>query len=147
RGLGSGCRFLPSGAIASASRDGVVKIWNGDGEEIQSFGSKGDSIWSASFSGDGKMVALASRDGTVKLWNINKEKLKVLRGHRGAIRSVRFSVDSEGLISADAVGVAIVWNLDLDWDLDGLLVRGCDWVGDYLRYNPLVSKSDRFLCE
>lgn len=142
-----GVSFLPGDAIASASRDGVVKIWNSDGEEIKSFGNQGDSIWSASFSPDGKMVALASRDGTVKLWNIEKEKLKIIRGHRGAVRSVRFSADSKSLISADAVGVAIVWNLDVDWDLEGLLVRGCDWVRDYLRHNPMVSKSDRVLCD
>lgn len=149
-----GASFLPGGAmlhpqgfaIASASRDGIVKIWSPDGEEIKSFGSKGDSIWSASFSPDGKMAALASRDGTVKLWNIEMEKLKILRGHRAAIRSVRFGADSKSLISADAVGVAIVWNLDIDWDLEGLLVRGCDWVKDYLRYNGMVSKSDRMLC-
>jgi hypothetical protein len=35
----------------------------------------------------------------------------------------------------------------VELDLDDLLVRGCNWVRDYLQTNPNVSESDRSLCD
>jgi hypothetical protein len=35
----------------------------------------------------------------------------------------------------------ILWNLHLDH----LLLRGCNWVNDYLKHNRNVEESDRFL--
>jgi hypothetical protein len=37
--------------------------------------------------------------------------------------------------------------LDLDVQLDNLLMRGCNWLSDYLKTNPNVSESDRHLCD
>ena len=36
-----------------------------------------------------------------------------------------------------------MWNQDLDY----LLVRGCDWARDYLKYNAKLSDEDRRLCD
>jgi hypothetical protein len=36
-----------------------------------------------------------------------------------------------------------LWN----FDLDDLMVRGCNQVRDYLKTNPNVSESDRHLCD
>lgn len=66
-----------------------------------------------------------------------------LEGHSGAVNSVRFSPDGKTIASANDDGTMILWNLDSN----DLLMRSCNWVRDYLKNNPNVSKSDRHLCD
>jgi hypothetical protein len=64
-----------------------------------------------------------------------------LEGHDSQVNSVSFSPDGKTLASGSLDKTIKLWNLDLD----NLLVRGCDWVRDYLKNNPNVS--DRTLCD
>jgi tetratricopeptide (TPR) repeat protein len=68
--------FSPDGqTIATASDDQTVKLWNRQGEELQTL--KGHSNWvnSVAFSPDGETIATASGDQTVKLWNFQLDNL------------------------------------------------------------------------
>lgn len=68
---------------------------------------------------------------------------------------VSFSPDGQFIATASREKLAILWSLDRDqldksamlgsMDLEGLIGRGCEWVGDYLRNNS--KDSDRSLCE
>lgn len=63
--------------------------------------------------------------------------------------SVSFSPDGTTLASTSVDGAVKLWNLKnfkLTSDLNVLLTQSCDWVGDYLRTNQKVEKSDQFLC-
>lgn len=102
-----------------------------------------DSVTSVSFSPDGQLIASGSYDHTVKLWNRQGVLLRTLRGHHDSVMGVSFSPDGKVLASASRDKTVILWNLDLD----DLLVRGCDWVSDYLKANPNVSDRDRHLCD
>ncbi|NEQ29332.1 MAG: hypothetical protein F6K28_62500, partial [Microcoleus sp. SIO2G3] len=95
------------------------------------------------FSPDGKMIASASDDNTVKLWNVSGQELTALKGHRGSVNSVVFSPDGKMIASASDDNTVKLWNMDLD----DLLVRGCNWVRDYLKNNPNVKDEDRKLCD
>ena len=67
-----GIAFSPDGAtLASASKDKTVKLWNLQGEELQSFQGHSDAVMSVAFSPDGATLASASDDKTVKLWNVD----------------------------------------------------------------------------
>ncbi|MEH1885209.1 MULTISPECIES: nSTAND1 domain-containing NTPase [unclassified Nostoc] len=139
-----GVSFSPTDELlASASWDNTVKLWRRDGTLLKTL-LKGysDSVNAVTFSPNGELLAAASWDSTVKLWSHEGKLIKSLNGHRAAVLSVSFSPDGQTLASASDDNTIILWNLNLD----DLLVRGCDWVGDYLKHNRNLEKRDRLLC-
>ncbi|MDZ8223718.1 hypothetical protein [Nostoc sp. ChiVER01] len=130
--------------LASASWDNTVKLWRRDGTLLKTL-LKGytDSVNAVTFSPNGELLAAASWDSTVKLWSRDGKLIKSLNGHHGGILSVSFSPDGQTLASASDDKTIILWNLNLD----NLLVRGCDWVGNYLKHNHNLEERDRILCD
>ncbi|MEH2102529.1 MAG: hypothetical protein V7K76_22815, partial [Nostoc sp.] len=61
--------------IASASDDKTVKLWNLQGQELQTLKGHSSGVSSVAFSPNGKTIASASDDKTVKLWNLNLDSL------------------------------------------------------------------------
>ncbi|MBE9039734.1 trypsin-like peptidase domain-containing protein [Oscillatoriales cyanobacterium LEGE 11467] len=103
--------FSPDGkTIASGSVDGTVKLWNREGELLQTLESRGDSVNSVAFSPDGKIIASGSEDGTVKLWNREGKLLATLEGHENRVNSVAFSPDGKTLVSGGVDGTVKLWN-------------------------------------
>ena len=103
--------FSPDGkTIASASDDGIVKLWNLDGQELQTLYGHQNWVRSVTFSPDGKILASASDDG-VKLWNLQGKLLHTLYGHQNGVYSVAFSPDGKLLACASDNGTIKLWNL------------------------------------
>jgi WD40 repeat protein/tetratricopeptide (TPR) repeat protein len=137
--------------IASASQDNTVRLWTRDGKLLKTL-LKGysDSVNAVNFSPNGEILAAASWDSTVKLWSREGKLIKTLNGHNSPALSASFSPDGQTLASgsgdstsSNADNSIILWNLELD----DLLVRGCSWVDNYLKYNSKIDGRDRALCE
>ncbi|KST63552.1 NACHT and WD repeat domain-containing protein [Mastigocoleus testarum] len=129
--------------IATASKDKTVKLWNLQGQMIKALRGHSEGINSVVFSLDGKTIATASDDKTVKLWNLQGQAIRTLTGHDKAIASVTFSSNGKTIASASYDKTVKLWN----FDLDDLLVQGCNWARDYLKNNPNVSEEDKNLCD
>ncbi|MFF7652870.1 hypothetical protein ACFZCY_24120 [Streptomyces sp. NPDC007983] len=107
--------------LASAGRDGKVRLWNvADPSDPRPLGKPVDShagtVYWLAFSPDGRTLAGAGRDRTVRLWNLTRPAHPVpwgapLRGHTGYVFSVAFSRDGNTLVSASDDGSVRLWNI------------------------------------
>ena len=119
--------FSPTEPIlASAGEDGTVKLWNRNGQLLETLEGHGDRIWGVRFSPDGKSLATASEDKSVKIWALDGVMTDIFTGHTNRVSSVSFSPDGKTIISASADK-----NVKL-WDRAGRVIKTLtghnDWV-------------------
>ncbi|MEA5502271.1 hypothetical protein VB735_03945 [Halotia wernerae UHCC 0503] len=134
--------FSPNGKfLATASEDRTARLWNLDGQQLTRFQGHQGTVWSVSFSPDGHYIATAADDGITRLWSLSGQQVAQFQGHHKAVRSVSFSPDARYIATAADDHTARLWPVE---NLDQLLVRGFNWLHDYLENNPNIS--DRNLC-
>jgi WD40 repeat protein/Flp pilus assembly protein TadD len=138
----------PGGVLSSS--DTTIKLWNvAEGREIRTLIGFSDIVQSIDFSPDGTLLVSGSSGGAtganaIQLWNIAEgREIRTLVGFSDIIQSISFSPDGSLLVSGQVNGSISLWNLNLD----DLLVRGCDWIFDYLKNGSDISESDRGLCD
>jgi WD40 repeat protein len=141
--------FSPDGqllASAGGTDDNTVRLWRRKGDGFEPLGNplRGHStgVFSLSFSPDSKTLASGSADNTIILWSTTGTLLQKLPAQQDTITGISFSPDGKALASAGLNGTVVIWNLDLN----DLVKRGCNWIGDYLRTNQSLSEGDRKLC-
>jgi WD40 repeat protein len=130
----------------TASWDRTIKLWDAQGNELKTFLGHESEVNQVSFSPSGQMIASAGADQTVRLWDLNDKELLGLELHTSNVWSVDFSADSKFLVSAGDDQRVIVWNLQRLAKIN-YFEYGCNWIHDYLKTNPHLTKSDRQVCE
>ena len=98
--------------IATISVDRIVKIWNRDGEVLQSLThpiTKG-LVHSVTLSSDSRLIITTNQDGTVNLWD-QSSMLLWERKHDADVYLAIFSPDGNTIATASADGKAKLWNL------------------------------------
>ncbi|MDJ0599318.1 MAG: hypothetical protein QNJ37_10810 [Crocosphaera sp.] len=140
-----------STTLATASKDGTVKLWNLEGENqtpSQENRSKINHdhsiIRSVEFSPTDPFLLTASDDQTVKLWTMDGQLKQTFFGHQGSVISASFSPDGQFIASSGGDRRVILWDRDLT--LEDLWEKSCDWIGGYLQHNPNVSDRHKSLC-
>lgn len=103
-------QFSPDGQrLVSGSNDNTVKIWNVNGELVDTLQGKYDSVRNISISPDGEIIAAVNHDRTITLWS----------SHGVQIKTIKADIEGPGY----SIGVA-----DLDFSPDGkiIVVPGVD---------------------
>ncbi|MEB3215148.1 MAG: AAA-like domain-containing protein [Nostocales cyanobacterium 94392] len=121
--------FSPCGKYIFYISGGVAKLLHLHSGLTVEFKGHGDRASKIVFSPDGKRIVTTSRDGATKIWDINGRLIADLKGHETEVNSVNFSPSGRHLITASYDGKVKVWKVE---ELDDLLVRGCNWLKDYL---------------
>jgi WD40 repeat protein len=109
--------------LASASGDGVVKLW--DATRLDKLHIEGKSEprippirarvpgpgLNVVFSPDGRWLATGAEEYTVKIWDVqNGRELKTLWGHNGEVYSVAFSPEGRWIASGGEDSTVKVWD-------------------------------------
>jgi hypothetical protein len=105
--------WSPSGGrLASASRDGTVRVWDptGEAEPLVLRGHE-DWVYHVAWSPSGERLATASWDDTVRVWDSTGEaEPLVLRGHEDWVYHVAWSPSGARLATASDDGTVRVWD-------------------------------------
>ena len=122
-----------TGALATASPDGTVRIWEvsaGRWRERASLVHAAE-VTMVAWSPDGLRLATVSDDPVVRVWGIGKEGwgAEELAGHGGLVQRVAWAPDGVRLASAGGDGTARLW---IDggggFEAAGILAEHDDWV-------------------
>jgi len=100
--------------LASASRAGVVKIWNfAARSERHTIKAHRDAVVALAIAPDGKTLASAGLDGLVKLWNTDTgTEIKAFPNHEGGASACVFDPKGKWLVTGSMNGTLRLWPLD-----------------------------------
>jgi len=99
-------------ALASASADGTVRLWDlSSAPQRAAFRWHTDMVRAVAFSPDSRVLATASDDKTARLWDLDTgQERAVLKGHARPVQFVAFSADGKQVLTKDVGNIAHVWD-------------------------------------
>jgi hypothetical protein len=99
------------GRLATASRDGTVKVWDAAAGGLLATLDHGLQVTTAAFHPDGDRLVTGADDGVARLWDVpNGQELLALRGHTAGLYSAAFSPDGTRLVTAGLDQTVRVWD-------------------------------------
>lgn len=97
--------------IATASRDGTIKLWSPDGTLLKTLEANQSWVRDVTFSPDGQRFVSAGADGTAKLWRRDGQLLRTLRGSAAkSLYRIVFSPDGHLIAAASEDGTVRLWD-------------------------------------
>jgi len=106
--------FLLDGTVlASASEDGVTKLWNvATGQLMRTFQTKSKVPGVIAVSPNGQLLAMAGNDHRILLWDAHENKqVGLLTGHKESLNAFAFSSDGKYLVSAGEDKTVVLWDV------------------------------------
>ncbi|MGB0560973.1 MAG: WD40 repeat domain-containing protein, partial [Spirulinaceae cyanobacterium] len=121
--------YSPDGDyLVSVGDDRTVRLWQADGELVQTMADHSDLVRSVSWHPNGQRFVTASYDQTLRLWRRDGQLLTTLRGHNDQINRVAWSPDGEQIASVDAAGEVILWSAT--GEIERRWATGQGWLAD-----------------
>lgn len=107
-----GVDFRPvDGAIATASQDGSVRLWQRDGALLNVIRQTSNTIpIDVRFSPDGQTILVANQNGTLELFDQHGQLNKRIQAHAASIYNAVFSPDGQHIASAGQDREIRIWN-------------------------------------
>lgn len=97
--------------IATASKDGSVRVWTRNGDCLLVAAHHGVGVNAVAWFPDGRRLAAASDDHTVSIFDSRTGRIRrVLEGHSDAVEHVAVYPDGVLLASASRDGSVGIWN-------------------------------------
>lgn len=100
------------GAIAAASEDGTVSLWDETGRRLGTLPSQNAPVHIVAHSPNGTVLATGSADGMIRLWQPDGTRLKTIASSDLAVTSLAFSPDGQILSASGLDGQVKLWRLD-----------------------------------
>jgi WD40 repeat protein len=93
--------------LASASADGIIKIWDtSNWGELRTLSNSGKAVFALAFSNDGKFLASGGADNSVKLWETGSwQTSRTFNDLNSAVYSLAFSPDNKLVAAGNSEGV------------------------------------------
>jgi WD40 repeat protein len=116
--------FSPNGnTLATAGRDGVVRLWRVASGEINARLVHGAAISMMLFNAAGDRLATASHNGTARVWDVEtgQELVRVVHDEQKPVNAIAFKPGTEQLVTAGDDGTARVWR----WQAQELIEAAC----------------------
>ncbi|MEQ8751905.1 MAG: hypothetical protein RID09_00105 [Coleofasciculus sp. G1-WW12-02] len=130
--------FSPnSKKVATAGSQGMLKLWDTNGNLLDQIPTQQTSITRLVFSPNSNIIATIGQDGTLKLWDTSDKseaKLSLISTHPDqGVANVAFSQDGKFLAIGRNNGSIELRQLG---DVDALKAEICNTIGDYFQNNP-----------
>lgn len=98
--------------VASGGSDGTIKLWNRQGQELQTINAHQGKVNSVNFSQDGQTLISGGEDGTIRFWSWTKQEPKTIIIQA---KPHDFSPDLQLIVtSTEEKGTIKLWNRDAE---------------------------------
>jgi WD40 repeat protein len=99
--------------VATAGRDGAVRLWNArTAAAVRVLVEDTRPLVDVAFSPDGELVATTDTDGTVRIWDAQTGADRGFRRHTARVKALAFSADGRVLATAGPNETARLWNVE-----------------------------------